>query len=128
MLTGNPFLLIPETMPCLRMLKLEMCNNIQDDILTLLVSQMMGQLVIINYYHQLIEYCCIVNSDEEGELELPEIGANATELDLEQPGTGQSSNGEVEEGEKTMLNGDSIHSELQERCNLHQYADFVVFN
>ena len=62
-LTGECFLLIPETMPNLRHLKLEMCNNIQDDILNMIVIRMKGKLEVINYYFETIVYDDISNAD-----------------------------------------------------------------
>jgi len=55
-LTGESFVLVPEHMPNLEMLKLEMCNSIDDDIINCVVQKMKGKLSIINYYYEHIVY------------------------------------------------------------------------
>ncbi|XP_075254991.1 uncharacterized protein LOC142346599 [Convolutriloba macropyga] len=55
-LTGHSFLVIPVKMPKLTLLKLEMCNDVDDEVLHMVVIQMKGKLEIINYYYETIVY------------------------------------------------------------------------
>lgn len=55
-LTGNVFLLIPTKMPDFSLLKLEMCNETDDDVLNMVVLQMRGKLEIVNYYCETLVY------------------------------------------------------------------------
>lgn len=53
-ITGLCLLKIPEKLPHLRLLNLQQCNNVVDDILPKVVSQACS-LIIINYYGDLVE-------------------------------------------------------------------------
>ena len=54
-------------MPLLEKLKLEMCHNIQDNVLSIVVAKMGGKLVIINCDYEHIRLT--KSGDEDGEAE-----------------------------------------------------------